>query len=105
MVVFRFMWTITFYALGTLDSIYENSMSPLPTILILENSWIYICSTNCSDEASNIEVTIDKTLSLTSALDVPYVKPYNGYIIFWRNLNNSRSQSNGNVVEYVIIFL
>ena len=89
MMVFQFMRTITFYALWSLNSIYEGSMSPLSTILILGYSWIHVYFLNCGNEAFYIEAPIDKALSLISTLNILYVKPYNGYVRLWRYLDNS----------------
>ena len=37
-------------------------MSPLPTVLTLQNTWVHIGTFDGSDESSNVEATIDNVL-------------------------------------------
>jgi len=48
-------------------------MSPLPTVLALQDTWVHIGTFNGSDEMSNVEVTIDDVLCQRTALGIPDV--------------------------------
>jgi len=39
-------------------------MAPLPTILALWYSWIHVCTTNCCDVATDVELMIDDFLGI-----------------------------------------
>jgi len=77
-------------------------MSSLSTILILGNFWIHVCSSNHSNEAVYVEVSIDKPLGFAPTLDILYIEPYDSHIRFWRYFDDSWSQNNGDVVENVV---
>ena len=50
-------------------------MSPLPTVLALQNAWVYIGTFDGSDEMSDIEVTIYDVLCQRTTLGISDVQP------------------------------
>jgi len=74
--IFGFVRSIVLDTLGSLNTAGHSCMSPSPAILVLRDTRIYIGTPNGSNVLSNIEASVDKIFSLTSALDVPDVKPY-----------------------------
>ena len=81
--------TITFYALRSLNPTYTNCMFPLPTIFVLRNSQIHICTSNCSNVATNIKAPVNEIFGFGTALNVPNVNSNDGYIRFRENFDNS----------------
>jgi len=50
-------------------------MSPLPTVLILRDTWVHVGIFDGNDESSNVEVTIDNVLRQRTTLGTPDVHP------------------------------
>jgi len=71
---------IALYTFGLLNSTYTGCMTPLPAVFTLQHSGIYVCTTNYSNKATNIEFPIDETLGIGATLHVPYINPDNGHI-------------------------
>jgi len=63
-------------------------MSLFPTVFTLRNTWVHVSTMNCSDVASNVEVSIDETFGFETTLNVSNIEPYNGYIQFRRDFDN-----------------
>jgi len=57
--IFGFVGTIVFDALGPLNSTRERHVTPLPTIFTLWNAKVYVSSPNGHDIPSNIETSVD----------------------------------------------
>jgi len=55
-------------------------MAPPPTILVLENAQIYIGISDGGNKASYIKASVDKSLCLTTTLDIPDIDLYDCYI-------------------------
>jgi len=55
-------------------------MSPLPTVLALQNAWVHISTFDGSDEISDIEVTIYDVLCQRITLGIPDVQPDHRHI-------------------------
>jgi len=55
-------------------------MFPFPPILTLEHARVHVHPSDGSDIIPYIEAPINKTLCLTSTLDIPDVQPDNHYI-------------------------
>jgi len=83
------VWAIAFDTLSPLYSANTNSIALLPAIFALEDTWIYVNTTNSSDEPSNVEPLIDERFGLRATLSIPYVNPYNSHVRFQRDLYNS----------------
>jgi len=69
--VFRFVRSITFNILQSLDSTRYGGISPFPTIFILRNTGVYVSSSNGSDIPSHIKAPINKAFGLTPTLNIP----------------------------------
>jgi len=70
-------------------------------ILILKNTRIHVCFLNHHNVTSYVEVSVDKTFSLSTALRVPYVNLDHCYIGFWRCFDNTRAEHENNVIKYI----
>ena len=77
-------------------------MTPFPAILILQHSWIYVGSSNCSYKASYIKSSIDDFFCIRTALRVPNIDPDNGHVRFKKDLDDTGFGGKDNVIEYVI---
>jgi len=64
-------------------------MTLLPTIFTLQDPRIHIRTSNSGNISFNIEVSIDKALSLHSTLYIPNVYLYDEHVWFWQNLDDS----------------
>jgi len=49
-------------------------------VLVLGDTWVYVCTTNGGDIAPNVETPINKTFSLTTTLNISYIQPNDSYI-------------------------
>ena len=101
--MFRFMQTVTSNALRTMNSICIDQMSPFPIVFTLRNTWVHVSTTNCSNIASNIEASIDEIFGFGTTLYIPNVKPYDDHIQFRKDLDNSWSRHNNNIIENMVI--
>jgi len=75
-----------------LNSARKGCVTPFPAILALRYSRVHIGISNCSNIAFYVEVSVDKSFGITTALDIPYIEPDDGYVRFWRDLNYIRSR-------------
>ena len=55
-------------------------MTPFLAVFALEYIWVYICTPNSHYVASSVETPVNQTSSLALVLNIPNVKPDNGYI-------------------------
>jgi len=58
------MQPVALNTLRPLDMAYPCRVTPFPTILALQDFWVHVCTMNCCDKASNIEVPIDNFLGI-----------------------------------------
>ena len=72
-VVFGSMSSIALGAPGDMRMTTKCRMLPLPTVLTLWNTPIYVGAFNGSKELSDVEVTIDNVLHRRTALGIPDV--------------------------------
>ena len=79
-VMFDLIRPIAFNAFLSLSSTCKSSMFLFPAVLVLENTWVHVCTTNSGDIALNVKIPIKKTFSLTTTLDISYVQPNDSYI-------------------------
>jgi len=80
MVVLGLVRAIALNTFGSLDMAGQCHMSPLPAVLALRNARIHVGSLNCCNVPSYIEVPVNKTLSLTTTLNIPNVNPKDRHI-------------------------
>ena len=76
-VVFGSVRSIALDALGALDSAREGSMSPLPAVFALGDSWVHVRPSYGGDIPANIKAPVDEALSFVTALMIPHVDPDN----------------------------
>jgi len=55
-------------------------MTPLPAILALQDTWIYVCTTNSGNKTTNVEALIDEHLGCQTALRIPNIDPYYSHV-------------------------
>ena len=60
--VFSNVGSIALGAPGDMRATAKCQMSPLPTVLTLWDTWVYVSTFDDSDESSNVEATIDNVL-------------------------------------------
>ena len=96
------MWTVTLKTLGLLDMTYSSRVTPLPTILALWYTWVYVGSLYSSDEASDIKASVDDFLSIWPTLSVPNVNPNDGHVRFVGNLNDMRLRCEDDVIKDMV---
>jgi len=70
--VFRFMQTIAFDALRSLNSARHSEMSLFPTIFILWNTGVHVSSSDSSDILSQISYPLVVILELSDVSEVQY---------------------------------
>ena len=87
--VLWFMEAITLDTFWSLYFVQEGRMSPSLVVFALGDTGISVSAPDCSNEAPNIEAPIDETLGFRAALSIPDVNPYNGYVRFGWNFNDS----------------
>jgi len=56
--MFTLVKSIALDAFCFLDSVYKNSVFPLPAISALKNTWVYVYSINGNDVSSDIKTPI-----------------------------------------------
>ena len=69
--------------LGPLNVTNTRHVSPLPTVLTLQDTQVHISTTYHSDETPYIETSIDNSFGLGTVLSVLDVDPDDGYVRFW----------------------
>jgi len=79
-IVFSLVRAIALDILGALDMAGHSHMFPLPAILVLRDARVHVGSLNSCNKPSYIETPINKTFSLTFALNILDVNPNNRYI-------------------------
>jgi len=88
-VVLRLVRAVTLDTFGALYSAQESGVAPFPAVLALGNSWVHVCSLDSNDVLSNIKAPVDEHLSIHSALNVPNIDLYDGYIRFGQDFDDS----------------
>ena len=66
----------------------EDSVPPLPAVLVLQDAGVHVSTIDSHDIASNIETLINECLSCQTTLWVLYVYLDDYYIRFWGNFDN-----------------
>ena len=97
------MYSITFDTLRPLSSAQESCISLFPSILALRDIWVHVHTSNSSNVVSYIEISVNKPVCLTSALDIPNIQPNDHYIQFRWHFDDSGFWSNYDVIENIIV--
>jgi len=78
-------------------------MIPLPTILTLRNTRIYVGAPyHCSD-TSYIEAPVNNFLSIATVLGIPYVNPDNSHVRFRGDLDNAWFWCEDDIIKDMIV--
>ena len=78
--VFSLVKAIALDTLGALDMAGHSHMFPSPAILALRDTRVHVSFSNSCNKPFYIETPVNKTFSLTSALNIPDVNPNNQHI-------------------------
>ena len=97
------MRPVALYTFGPLNATYASCVPPFPTILALQDIWVYVSTANYSNKASYIKVSVNYFLGIGPILCVPNVNPNYNHIGFGRDLDNIRLGYKNDVIEYVIV--
>ena len=65
-------------------------MAPLPTVLVLRDTWVRVGTLNSSDVASNIKASVDDVLSYRTTLGIPDVYPNHCLVGFGGHFDDTR---------------
>ena len=79
-------------------------MTSLPAIFALGDTWVHVCSSDCSDVVTYVEASVDEKFCVLTALHIPNVDPDYGHIRLGRDFDDSRLGRKGNVIENMILF-
>ena len=74
------MSSITLDIPGDIRIATKCQMSPLPTVLALQDIWVHIGTFDSNDETSDVEVTIDDILCQRTALRIPDIHLDHHYV-------------------------
>jgi len=55
-------------------------MTPLPAIFALGDTWVHVCSLDCSNVVAYVEASVDEKFCVLTALNIPNVDPNYGHI-------------------------
>ena len=101
--VLQLVRSIILYAFWALNPARESQMTPFPTVFTLRDTRVCISHSNCHNKPSDIETSIYKAFSLSTALSIPYINLYNCYIWFERHFNHLWFGYESNIVEYLVL--
>ena len=89
-VVFGRVSSVALGASGDMRTTAECQVAPLPTVLALRDTWVCVGTSNGSNVASNIEVSVDDVLSYRTTLGIPDVHPNHHLVRFGGCLDDTR---------------
>ena len=69
------MRTVTLDVFGPLNSTQKYRVALPLTILVLEDSWIHVCSSNSSNVVAYVEVPVDEHFGIATTLYILYMNP------------------------------
>jgi len=55
-------------------------VTPLPAIFALGNTWVHVCSSDCSNVAAYVEASVDEKFCVLTTLNIPDVNQNYGHI-------------------------
>jgi len=74
------MDSVALGASGDMRTTTKCQMTPLLTVLALQNIWVHVCTFDSSDETFNVKITINDILHQRTALGIPNVHPDHCYV-------------------------
>ena len=95
--------TIALHTFGPLSAAYTSYVALFPTVYALRNFWIHVSSTDSSDIASYIEVSVDDFFPIGPVLSIPNVNPDYCHIQLGQDLDNLRSGCKDDVIKDMIL--
>jgi len=93
------MGIIVFDIFGPMYVTHKSYVSLFPTILVLRDIWVHVCSSNCYNITSNIETSVDDTFSLRTTFRVSDIDPNHSHVRFGRYFDNIRLECENSVIE------
>jgi len=79
-VIFEFIGTITLGIFGFMNTASKGYIFLSPTILVLGDARIHVCTLYSGNIHSNVEQPVDKAFSIYSTLSISYINPHYSYI-------------------------
>jgi len=67
---------------------YKSNISPLPAILVLENTKVHVCAFNSYDITTDVEAPINECFSIQAILEIPNINPNDYYVQFLRGFDD-----------------
>ena len=89
-VVFGRVSSIALGTSGDMRTTAEYRVAPLPTVLVLRDTWVHVSTSNGSNVASNIEASVDDVLSYRTALEIPDIHPNHRLVGFGGRFDDTR---------------
>ena len=102
--VFRLVRAIALDTLKVLNSARHSCMSPSPAVFTLRDTRVHVSFSNGGNILPHIKTPINKALSLTLTLNIPYINPNDWHVRLWWHFDNSWFWSENNVVENLVLF-
>jgi len=93
------MKAIILYTLSPLNMTYSCHVTPLLAVLALWYSWIHVCTMNCYNVTTDIELMVNNFLGIWSILGIPNVDPYDGHVRLGRYLDYMWFGSEDYIIE------
>ena len=97
------MRAIALHTLGPLNVADTSHVTPFLVVLVLQHTRIHIGTTDYSNIASNIEVSVNDLLGIRPILSIPDVNSDNSHVWLRWNLDNSRFECKNNLVKDVVL--
>jgi len=82
-IVFCLIRTVVLDVLRVLDLTGHCCMFPSPTIFALRDARVHVGSSNGGDKLPYIKTPVNKTFSLTPALNIPNINSDNQHVRLW----------------------
>ena len=79
-IVFSFIQSIILDIFQILSLARKHSMLLFPAVFVLRDARAHVHTLNSSDIASYIKISVNKTFSLATALNIPYIQLNNSHI-------------------------
>jgi len=76
------------YASKVLELAHKYCVLPFPTVLVLGDFYVHVCTLYSHDVVSNIKTSFDEALGFHTTLNISYIYPNNCYVRFWKHLDN-----------------
>jgi len=99
LMILYLVWAIALDTLSHVRSTSKGRMSPLPVVFASWYFWVYICTLDCMDMSTDIELLIDDVFCFQPILWVPDIDPYYSHIRLREHFDNLWLQSQNNIVK------